>query len=485
MMRKVSYLVLGAAIGAAAVTVGSHTSLLAHGAAFAAAADTYRQLNLFGDVFEKIRTDYVEKPDEGKLVEAAINGMLTSLDPHSSYMDAKAFREMQVQTKGEFGGLGIEVTQEDGQIKVVTPIDDTPAAKAGVLSGDIITAIDNDPVQGMTLNQAVDKMRGAVNTPVILKIERGSKKESLDIKIVRDVIKIQSVRSHIESGDIGYIRITQFSEQTYEGLKAAMAKLRDQPGDANLKGYIVDLRNNPGGLLDQSIEVVNAFVDRGEIVSTRGRNVEETQRYSARPGADLSHGKPMVVLINGGSASASEIVSGALQDHKRATLIGTRSFGKGSVQTIIPLGQNGALRLTTARYYTPSGRSIQAKGIEPDIQILEDVPDELKGKDDQKGEASLKGHLKNGDEEKDGSQAYVPPDAKNDKQLIAAVDLLHGIKTAAQLATPPATPTPGPTPPAAAVTPSTPAPANSPVQPVTPPPADSAPPAATPDTKPN
>src|SRR5579872_5439532 len=477
MMRKVSYLVLGAAIGAAAATIGSQTSLLAHGSAFAAAADTYRQLNLFGDVFEKIRSDYVEKPDEGKLVEAAINGMLSSLDPHSSYMDAKSFREMQVQTKGEFGGLGIEVTQEDGLIKVVTPIDDTPAAKAGVLSGDIITAIDDEQVQGMTLNQAVDKMRGAVNTAVKLKIVRGPKKEAMDIKITRDVIKIQSVRSHIESGDIGYIRITQFSEQTYEGLKAAMAKFHDAHGDGNLKGYILDLRNNTGGLLDQSIEVVNAFVDRGEIVSTRGRNVEETQRYSARPGADLSHGKPMVVLINGGSASASEIVSGALQDHKRATLIGTRSFGKGSVQTIIPLGQNGALRLTTARYYTPSGRSIQAKGIDPDVQILEDVPPDLKGKDDQKGEASLKGHLKNGDEEKDGSQAYVPPDAKNDKQLIAAVELLHGVKTAAQLAAPPATPAPGPTPPAAAVTPSTPAPANAPVQPVSPPSPDSAPPA--------
>jgi carboxyl-terminal processing protease len=477
MMRKVSYLVLGAAIGAAAVTIGSHTTLLAHGSAFAAAADTYRQLNLFGDVFEKIRTDYVEKPDEGKLVEAAINGMLSSLDPHSSYMDAKSFREMQVQTKGEFGGLGIEVTQEDGLIKVVTPIDDTPAFKAGVLSGDIITAIDDDQVQGMTLNQAVDKMRGAVNTAVKLKIVRGPKKDTLDIKIVRDVIKIQSVRSHIEGGDIGYIRITQFSEQTYDGLKAAMAKFTSAPGDANLKGYILDLRNNPGGLLDQSIEVVNAFVDRGEIVSTRGRNVEETQRYSARPGADLSHGKPLVVLINGGSASASEIVSGALQDHKRGTLIGTRSFGKGSVQTIIPLGSNGALRLTTARYYTPSGRSIQAKGIEPDIQILEDVPDELKGKDDQKGEASLKGHLKNGDEEKDGSQAYVPPDAKNDKQLIAAVDLLHGVKHAADSTAPAST--------KIEPAPSTPVPASAPVQPAAPPPADSTPPAATPDVKPN
>jgi carboxyl-terminal processing protease len=436
MMRKVSYLVLGAAIGAAAVSLGPQSAFLVSSGARAAAADTYRQLNLFGDVFEKIRTDYVEKPDESKLVEAAINGMLSSLDPHSSYMDAKSFRDMQVQTKGEFGGLGIEVTQEDGLIKVVTPIDDTPAAKAGILSGDIITDIDGEAVQGLTLNQAVDKMRGAVNTPVTLKVVRGPNKDVKEIKIVRDVIKIQSVRSHVEGDDLGYIRITQFNEQTYDGLKAAMDKFqKDAPGD-KLKGYIVDLRNNPGGLLDQSIEVVNAFLERGEIVSTRGRNADETQRYNARPGGDLSHGKPVVVLINGGSASASEIVSGALQDHKRATLIGTRSFGKGSVQTIIPLGQNGALRLTTARYYTPSGRSIQAKGIDPDIQILEDVPDELKGKDDTKGEASLKGHLKNGDDEKTGSQAYVPPDAKKDKQLIAAVDLLHGVKKAADLATP-------------------------------------------------
>jgi carboxyl-terminal processing protease len=438
MMRKVSYLVLGAAIGAAAVALGPQSVLLVSSGARAAAADTYRQLNLFGDVFEKIRTDYVEKPDEGKLVEAAINGMLSSLDPHSSYMDAKSFRDMQVQTKGEFGGLGIEVTEEDGAIKVVTPIDDTPAAKAGILSGDIITDIDGEAVQGLTLNQAVDKMRGAINTPVTLKIARGPKKDVKEIKIVRDVIKIQSVRSHVESDDLGYIRITQFNEQTYDGLKSAMDKFqKDAPGD-KLKGYILDLRNNPGGLLDQSIEVVNAFLERGEIVSTRGRNADETQRYNARPGGDLSHGKPMVILINGGSASASEIVSGALQDHKRATLMGTRSFGKGSVQTIIPLGQNGALRLTTARYYTPSGRSIQAKGIEPDIEVLEDVPDELKGKDDTKGEASLKGHLKNGDDEKTGSQAYVPPDVAKDKQLIAAVDLLHGVKKAAAIPTEPA-----------------------------------------------
>ncbi len=427
-MRKVSLVVAGAALGATAATVALQTSVLSGSPAFAANSDTYRNLNLFGDVFEKIRTDYVEKPDEAKLVEAAINGMLTSLDPHSSYMDAKAYRDMQVQTRGEFGGLGIEVSQDDGVIKVVTPIDDTPASKAGIQSGDLITAIDGDPVSGMTLNQAVDKMRGVVGTPVTLKIVRGKDKDGTDYKLNRANITIKSVKFE-EKGDIGYVRISQFNEQTFDGLKQAMAKFAaDIPND-KFKGYIVDLRNNPGGLLDQSIEVSNAFIDHGEIVSTRGRNADETQRYNARPGYDLSHGKPLVVLINGGSASASEIVAGALQDHKRATIIGTRSFGKGSVQTIIPLGSNGALRLTTARYYTPSGRSIQAKGIEPEDVVLEDVPDDLKGKDDTKGEASLKGHLMNGaaTDEKQGSQAYVPPDSKNDKQLIAAIDLLHGV----------------------------------------------------------
>ena len=423
-MRKISLLALGAVIGFSAVALDREFRLFPASTAAAAASDTYKQLNLFGDVFEKVRSDYVEKPDEQKLIEAAINGMLASLDPHSSYMDAKSFRDMQVQTKGEFGGLGIEVTQEEGLIKVVTPIIDTPAAKAGILSGDIITAIDDELVQGLSLNQAVDKMRGAVDTTVRLKIARGPKKDTQEIKITRAVIKVQSVRSRVED-DIGYIQLTQFTEQTFDGLKAAMEKIKtDIPSD-KFKGYVLDLRNNPGGLLDQSIAVVNAFIDRGEIVSTRGKNVEETQRYNARPN-DLSKGKPLVVLINGGSASASEIVAGALQDHKRATILGTRSFGKGSVQTIIPLGgNNGALRLTTAKYYTPSGRSIQAKGIEPDIQLLQDVPDELKGKDDTKGEASLKGHLKNGDDEKTGSQAFVPKDPKDDKQLIAAFDLLR------------------------------------------------------------
>src|SRR3984893_2429201 len=425
MNRKVGYLGLGVVLGAAATVAAPQALSYMSPAAYAAAADTYRQLNLFGDVFDKVRNDYVEKPDESKMIEAAINGMLSSLDPHSSYMDAKSFRDMQVQTKGEFGGLGIEVTEEDGVIKVVTPIDDTPAAKAGILSGDVITDIDGEAVQGLTLNQAVDKMRGAINTPVTLKIVRGPKKDVKEVKIVRDVIKIQSVRSHVESDDLGYIRITQFNEQTYDGLKAAMDKFqKDAPGD-KLKGYIVDLRNNPGGLLDQSIEVVNAFLERGEIVSTRGRNADETQRYNARPGGDLSHGKPLVILINGGSASASEIVSGALQDHKRGTLIGTRSFGKGSVQTIIPLSPvDGALRLTTARYFTPSGRSIQALGITPEIELPQDVPDDIKGETDLGGEASLRGHLKAQGDEQKGSQSYIPPNPKDDKALNLALDLM-------------------------------------------------------------
>ncbi len=427
MMRRLFLSMLGAALGVGLAVVATRTAVFPAATARAAASDTYRDLNLFGDVFEKIRSDYVEKVDEQKLIESAINGMLTSLDPHSSYMDAKSFRDMQVQTRGEFGGLGIEVTQEDGLIKVVTPIDDTPASRAGIRSGDTITAIDGESVQGMSLNQAVDKMRGAPDTPVTLKIVRSANKDPLDIKLTRAVIQIKSVRAEQQGDDLGYIRISQFNEQTFDGVRAAIQKFQADIPAAKLKGYIVDLRNNPGGLLDQSISVVNCFLDRGEIVSTRGKNPDETQRYNARPG-DLSKGKPVVVLINGGSASASEIVAGALQDHKRATILGTRSFGKGSVQTIIPLGQNnGAVRLTTARYYTPSGRSIQAKGIDPDVVVFQDVPDEFKGKDDTKGEASLKGHLKNGDDEKGGSQAYVPPDPKNDKQLIAAEEILRGV----------------------------------------------------------
>jgi len=427
MIRKTALIATGIAIGAGCVALGQQARSLVGGPAMAAPADTYKNLSLFGDIFDKVRTDYVEKPDEQKMVEAAINGMLTSLDPHSSYLDAKGFKDMRTQTEGKFGGLGIEVTQEDGFVKVVSPIDDTPASRAGIQSGDLIAGIDDENVQGLTLNQAVEKMRGAINTTVKLTILRGKDKQKIDVKLTRAEIHIKSVKSHKQDEDIGYVRISQFNEETADGLKSAMLKFQQEIPADKFKGYIIDLRNNPGGLLDQSIQVVNAFIDHGEIVSTRGRNADETQRYNARPGGDLSKGKPVMVLINGGSASASEIVAGALQDHKRAMLIGTRSFGKGSVQTIIPLGgSNGALRLTTARYYTPSGRSIQAKGIDPDINLLQDVPDDLKGKDDTKGEASLKGHLKNGDDEKTGSQAYVPPDEKKDKQLIAAVELLHG-----------------------------------------------------------
>ena len=400
--------------------------IFAGASAKAAAADTYRQLNLFGDVFERVRADYVEKPNDGKLIETAINGMLAGLDPHSSYMDAKSFRDMQVQTRGEFGGLGIEVTMEDGLIKVVAPIDDTPAAKAGVRANDIITQLDGEQVQGLTLNQAVEKMRGPVNTKIKLTILRKGAEKPIEVSITRDIIRVRSVRSHTEGDDVGYIRLTQFNEQTTEGLKKAIAAIKAKISDNKLKGYILDLRNNPGGLLDQAISVSDAFLQKGEIVSTRGRNAEETQRFNARSG-DLTGGKPVIVLVNGGSASASEIVAGALQDHKRATVVGTRSFGKGSVQTIIPLGSgNGALRLTTARYFTPSGRSIQAKGITPDIQVLQDVPEDLKAKTDTKGEASLRGHLKATGKEATGSQAYIPPDPKNDKALHLADDLLRG-----------------------------------------------------------
>ena len=432
MMHKTSMVLLSAATGAAlCLFVTQPRAVLMGSSARAATSDTYRQLNLFGDVFERVRSDYVEKPDDSKLVESAISGMLTGLDPHSSYMDAKSFRDMQVQTRGEFGGLGIEVTMEDGLIKVVSPIDDTPASKAGIMANDIITTLDDEAVQGLTLNQAVEKMRGPVNTKIKLKIVRKGQDNPIEVTLVRDNIRVRSVRARVESDDIAYIRITTFNEQTTEGLKREIGALTSQIGADKLKGFILDLRNNPGGLLEEAVTVSDAFLERGEIVSTRGRNAEETQRRSAHPG-DLTKGKPVIVLINGGSASASEIVAGALQDHKRATLVGTRSFGKGSVQTIIPLGSgNGALRLTTARYFTPSGRSIQAKGIVPDIEVLQDVPDELKARTDTKGEASLRGHLKSEGDEKTGSQSYVPPDAKDDKALKTAADLLHGIKATA------------------------------------------------------
>ena len=429
MRRNLGFL-LGTVTGACltlAVTLPQGAHLVEAAMAAARADNIYSQLNLFGDVFERIKSDYVEKPDDAKLVEGAINGMISSLDPHSRYMNAKGWSDMQETTHGEFGGLGIEVTMEDGFIKVVAPIDETPAAKAGIVSGDIITQIDDDAIQGLTLDQAVGRMKGAPNSKIRLKIIRKDADKPIDVAIVREIIRVRPVRFRTEGGDIGYVRINSFNEQTTDGLRKAITEISKQIPPEKLAGYVIDLRNNPGGLLDQAVSVTSTLMSRGEVVSTRGRTPEETQRFTAR-GGDMTKGKPLVVLINGGSASASEIVAGALHDHKRATLIGTRSFGKGSVQTIIPLGSsNGALALTTARYFTPSGRSIQAQGIKPDIEVLQEVPDEMKTRAELKGEASMRGHLAAEGAEQTGSQSYVPPDEKNDKALLAAFNQLRGI----------------------------------------------------------
>ena len=445
-MRKNALFFLGAASGICLTLLVTAPQggqwVAAAKAAAGAGADTYAQLNLFGEVFERVKADYVEKADDSKLIEGAINGMVTSLDPHSRYMNDKAWRDMQETTQGEFGGLGIEVTMEDGLIKVVAPMDDTPAKKAGILSNDLISEIDGEAVQGLSLEQAVNKMKGPVNTKTRLKVIRKGVDAPLDVSIVREIIRVRPISYHTDGGDIGYIRISSFNEQTTDGLKKAIADIAKEIPSDKLAGYVVDLRNNPGGLLDQAVSVTSAFMARGEVVSTRGRTPEETQRYTAR-GGDLAKGKPLVVLINGGSASASEIVAGALHDHKRATLIGTRSFGKGSVQTIIPLGTgNGALALTTARYFTPSGHSIQALGVKPDIEVLQEVPDELKGRAELKGEASMRGHLSAEGAEQTGSQSYVPPAEKNDKALSAAYNLLRGVTVNADVRPSPKTAVP-------------------------------------------
>jgi carboxyl-terminal processing protease len=399
-----------------------------HTAPGAGNPEVYKQLNLFGEVLERVRHDYVEKPNDSKLIENAINGMLSGLDPHSNYLNAKSYRDMQVQTRGEFGGLGIEVTQEDGYIKVVNPIEDTPAEKAGVKKDDLITRLDGDSIQGLTLEEAVERMRGPTNSAIVLTIMRKGNPHPFDIKIIRDVVRIHPVRYEAED-DVAHIRIKQFSEQTHDDLKKAIEEAKKQIGP-RLKGYIIDMRNNPGGLLEQAIAVSNDFLDQGTIVLTRGRNPSETSRSDAKPNpGDLTGGADLVVLINGGSASASEIVAGALQDHDRAVIIGTRSFGKGSVQTIIPLGSRGAIRLTTARYYTPSGRSIQAKGIEPTHIVEQELPEEMKPHSTaSRGESGLRGHLKNGDKEGSGSAAYVPKEKEKDAQLKYALDYLRGLK---------------------------------------------------------
>lgn len=402
-------------------------------------AETLRMLDLFGDIFEKVRTDYVEEVSDVDLIEASINGMLTSLDPHSSYLSKKGFKEMRIQTRGEFGGLGIEVTMESGLVKVVSPIDDTPAFKAGILAGDYISHIDGDPVMGMTLNEAVEKMRGPVKTEIKITVLREGTKEPIEVSIIRDIIKIRSVRHNME-GDIGYVRITSFSEQTANSVKKSVRKIKEEKGNA-LKGIILDLRNNPGGLLDQAIAVSDVFLDRGEIVSTRGRTSGSTKRYNADQG-DMVNGLPVVVMINGGSASASEIVAGALQDHNRAIVMGTKSFGKGSVQTVIPVPGDGAIRLTTSRYYTPSGKSIQAKGITPDIEVRQGKVEFVGKENNDYTEASLRGHLENRDEsgKKSKDKKKNEGDTKDkdsekesaslydkDHQLARAVDLLNGV----------------------------------------------------------
>ena len=417
-------------------------------------SETYRQLDLFGTVFERVRANYVEEVSDEQLIEAAIKGMLTSLDPHSSYLDAKSFREMQVQTRGEFGGLGIEVTMENGLVKVISPIDETPAARAGVQPGDLITHLNGESIQGLTLSEAVERMRGKVNTDIRLTIRREGR-EPFDITLTRAVIRIQSVRARNE-GNVGYVRITTFTEQTTEGLEKALEDFDKEIGK-DLVGIVVDLRNNPGGLLDQAIAVSDTFLDKGEIVSTRGRHEEDSQRWNAKKG-DMAHGLPIVVLINGGSASASEIVAGALQDHGRALIMGTRSFGKGSVQTIVPLGGSGAMRLTTSRYFTPRGRSIQSKGIEPDIVVPQSKIEPIENEPARR-EADLRGHLSNPDDpnaDKEPAEAPAPatpsepgggadkakpdgaegapaeakteqPKAPVDYQLARALDLLRGV----------------------------------------------------------
>ncbi|HEC00217.1 MAG TPA: S41 family peptidase [Sphingomonadales bacterium] len=418
----------------------------------AKSSDTYKQLNLFGDVFEKIRSQYVREVTDEELIEAAINGMLSSLDPHSSYLTAKGFDDMQVQTKGEYGGLGMEVTLDKGVVRVVSPIDDTPASRAGIQSGDYITKLDGESIMGLSLTDAVSKMKGEVGTDIVITVVRKGEKEPLEITLTRDTITLKSVRHHLE-GEVGYVRISSFTEKTESGLIDALDKIKTELGD-NLQGIVLDLRNNPGGLLNQSIAVSSQFLARGEVVSTRTRNDEHVQRYPARKG-DSIDGKPLIVLINGGSASASEIVAGALQDHRRAVVVGTQSFGKGSVQTVIPLGANGAMRLTTAYYFTPSGNSIQGEGITPDVIVEQVRFDKSKTINSRRrSEHDLRGSLANPNEKKDekdtskdskaDNKDKVGEDSDGDKkdearplttaqedyQLNYAVNLLHGMSIA-------------------------------------------------------
>ena len=409
-------------------------------------SSVYEQLDLFGDIFERIRAQYVEEVEEGELIEAAINGMLTSLDPHSSYLAPKDFDAMRTQTSGEFGGLGIEVTQEEGYVKVVAPMDGTPADEAGMEAGDFITSVDGASILGMSLDEALEILRGPVGSEVILTVVREGVDEPFDVSIVRDTIKLTAVRSRTE-GESVVLRVTTFNRQTYPNLEAGLKKQIEEAGGIdNINGIVIDLRNNPGGLLNQAIAVSDAFLDKGEIVSTRGRNPRDSERYNAKPG-DLSEGKPIVVLINGGSASASEIVAGALQDHRRAVVIGEKSFGKGSVQTVVPVRGDGAMRLTTSRYYTPSGRSIQALGVSPDIIVKQpprrpeaETEEEESSTQRRRSEADLRGSLNNDSISEDERKVLEEERAKaekaaelrdNDYQLAYALDVLKGLSALA------------------------------------------------------
>ena len=390
--------------------------------------ETYKQLNLFGDVFQRVQEQYVDGVSDKELIESAISGMLQSLDPHSSYLSPESYKDMQVKTKGTFGGLGIEITMEDGFVKVVSPIDDTPAANAGMKSGDLIIGIDGESIKGLTINEAVSKLRGPVNSKVTITVVR-DKEDPFEIEIVRDVIKIRSVK-HEVINEIGYVRLTTFSDTTTSGMEKSINEIRKELGN-KFQGLILDLRNNPGGLLNQSISVADSFLDQGEIVSTQGRKEDDTSRIFAKKG-DLIDGKPLIVLINSGSASASEIVAGALKDHSRAIIVGTRSFGKGSVQSIIPLPGNGAMRLTTARYYTPSGISIQAKGIEPDIKVEAGMTDTKKEANQNRREENLRGaldkkELESNEQKNKKSDASPVEKLLQDNQISRAVDLIKGI----------------------------------------------------------
>ena len=445
-MRKFVIAALGGTVAGAVLTTQFAGPLIAQEAA--KTSSVYEQLDLFGDIFERIRGQYVEEVEPKELIEAAINGMLTSLDPHSSYLPPDDFDDMQVQTRGEFGGLGIEVTQEDGFVKVVSPMDDTPAAAAGIQSGDFITQVNGETLMGLMLDEAVEKMRGPVGSEIVLTIAREGVTEPFDVSIIRDTIKLTAVRSRVV-GDAIVLRVTTFNDQTFPNLEAGLKKsIAELGGIENVSGIVLDLRNNPGGLLTQAIKVSDAFLEKGEIVSTRGRNPQDGERFNAT-GGDLAQGKPMVVLINGGSASASEIVAGALQDHRRAVVVGTKSFGKGSVQTLVPLRGDGAMRLTTARYYTPSGRSIQALGVSPDIVVKQPVrpalaegetPPDAAEDAPVRSEADLRGSITNDsmtDDEKkvyEAEQLQAEEAAKlrdEDYQLAYAVDILKGLFTLA------------------------------------------------------